>query len=284
MPGPKKTWFLPYDFTFLPDGDLALGTVIKDPKHPTLALATLAEYHPLPFPPISTLVEPHHEHSRGSGCSFGAEAFARALELASLSGKVDVSRYRTRSFSSVDHEVRSFEKGLSKESLQALVALDAVKEYIRGGLKGKLGMRNRVYVISGLRVARESFTVTEGADWKTTGGVEASGPTGIPMEAGGGVSGSKESNKTDSYATAPGVIFAYRLSVIRERRDGNVQRELFVHRTAFMTGDGGEEEEDEEVEMEFADVDAGVLNGDLAVNPVFGEEIVGNEGYIIFPN
>jgi hypothetical protein len=80
------------------------------------------------------------------------------------------------------------------------------------------------------------------------------------------------------------VIFAYRLSVIRERREGDVQKEVFVHRTAFMTGHGGGEEEDEEVEIEVVDVSAGVLKGDLAVKPVFAEESVGNEGYIVFPN
>lgn len=37
----KKTWFLPPDFTFFPDGELGLGTVIEHPCKPTAVLASL---------------------------------------------------------------------------------------------------------------------------------------------------------------------------------------------------------------------------------------------------
>lgn len=40
----KKTWFLPPDFTFLPDGEIALDSVIPEPSRPTATLASLVNH------------------------------------------------------------------------------------------------------------------------------------------------------------------------------------------------------------------------------------------------
>ena len=69
----------------------------------------------------------------------------------------------------------------------------------------------------------------------------------IPGTLGGEISGSREDKRTTGYETAPGIVFAYRLHVIRPK-DVGVEVEVFSDRTAFCTGEA-EYEEDEEIEM-----------------------------------
>lgn len=79
------------------------------------------------------------------------------------------------------------------------------------------------------------------------------------------------------FEAAEGVVFAYRVNVIRVRGDGNVEEELFTHKAAFMTPGGGvgpewecvvgteevlrrgDEEEEEAVEMDMVDEGNGAL-------------------------
>ncbi|MBE3041722.1 hypothetical protein IMZ48_03910 [Candidatus Bathyarchaeota archaeon] len=281
----QKTWFLPPDFNFLPDGELALGTVIPYPSRPTFSLASLgSEAHPdIALPDVKTLIEAEHNHTHTSSRSLGADLFAKFIGLASASGNAAVSRYKNTSLGNVDLEVRSFSRGINTDALKAIVELDRVKKHIDRGLFGK----RPVYIISGLRVARDSFAVTDEAGSAGSVSVTASGsaPAGhLPLEGGSGISGSGKQDRADGYKSAPGVVFAYRLHVIRAKRDGDVETELFSHKTAFLTGDGEDEEKTQE--MECAEVTAKVVNDDLEVEPDFDEYPIGEgeESYIVFRN
>lgn len=278
----SQTWFLPPDFTFLPDGELSLGTIIPHPGRPTVALASLdPNTHPhIALPNVTTVVEPNHTHSRSSNRSIGFELFAKFLDLASASGTTDISRDKNKSFGAVDHEVRSFGRALSEDALRGILALPRVKRHMNGGRFGK----RPVYIISGLRVARDSFQVTNAVGSAASVELAASEaiPAGpVPLEVGGAVSGSRGNEVTDGYETAPGIVFAYRLHVIREKRDGGVESELFSHRTAFFSGEG-EDSDDGDLEMECVDVTAHVVNEDLEEEPEFDEYPIGAERYIVF--
>ncbi|CAG9974253.1 unnamed protein product [Clonostachys byssicola] len=90
----KKTWFLPPDFTFLPDGEVRLGMILKYPDRPTLALDSLESLVPsdpgqtptIYLPEVSSLTETDHEHSMSSGHSANFILFAntRILRLEPL--------------------------------------------------------------------------------------------------------------------------------------------------------------------------------------------------------
>ncbi|KAH6685687.1 hypothetical protein F5X68DRAFT_240895 [Plectosphaerella plurivora] len=261
----SKTWFLPPDFNFLPDGELRLGTIIKHPNRPTLALASPGPETPeVTLPEIKTLTETSHAHSNQSSRSIGVNIFAKALELASASGSVNVSRYKSLSFGTADHEVRFFSPPPSPEALAAILRLGAVRKYMEGGPLGRV-RRTPVYLISGLRVVRDSLAV------KSAGGTttEIAGEAGVsaaamgvpvPLEVGAGSSVSKGREWSHEYSTAPGIVFAYRLHVIRSRGDG-AESELHSEKTAFMTGDGEESEDEmEAVEVTAAEVGAGDLD------------------------
>ena len=178
--------------------------------------------------------------------------------------------------------MRVFNGVLSDEVLREVVGLEKVKRYMDRGRR-RWGRASCVYIISGLRVATEGVEVTESVERKTEGGVEASVPVPaglVPLEVGGGVSGGREKKREDGYKSAPGVVFAFRVHVVRERRDKSLEAEVFSHRTAFMSGEG---EEDKEREMECVyDVGGEVLDGDLDVESEFEEFVVGEEKFVVF--
>lgn len=272
-----NTWFLPPDFNFLPDGELRLGTIIKHPDRPTLALASLGPETPgISLPDITTLLETDHTHSTGSSRATGTNLFAKALELASVSGSVALSRHKNLSFGGVDHEVRFFSLPPSPEALASILQLPGVKKYVESGPLGRI-RRRPVYIISGLRVLKGSLTVTntKGTDVEVAGeaGVSAMAMgVPVPLEVGAGVSTAKGRQQSHEYTTAPGIVFAYRLHVIRPRGDG-AESEMLSAKTAFLTGDG----DDSEDEMEAGEVTGDVIDDeglDVERHTVDEEELV----------
>ncbi|KAH6856905.1 hypothetical protein B0I37DRAFT_412796 [Chaetomium sp. MPI-CAGE-AT-0009] len=263
----SKTWFLPPDFTFLPDGQIALGRVIPDPRRPTVTLASLADHPTIAVPEVKSIVEKNLSFAAEKSRSFGLKLFAKFLDMADANGETDVSKYQSKSFSAVDHEVRAYNGAFSVETLEAIVRLDAVKKHINSGRFG----RRRVYIISGLRVAQDSFTVTDEKGKKTGVAIGGSGPVPagpVPVSLGVNVSGSREEKRTNGYETAPGIVFAYRVHVIQPKDEG-AEGELFSDRTAFFSG---EAEDDEEEEMEVVEVNGEVLDQDLDLEPDGYEE------------
>ncbi|OBS20203.1 hypothetical protein FPOA_06589 [Fusarium poae] len=283
----QKTWFLPPDFNLLPDGELRLGMIIKYPDRPTLALASLGpeETPSIALPEVTSLTETGHSHSTGSARSAGFNIFANFIDLASASGSTDISRYRDRSFGTVDHKVRSFSRALRPQALRAIVQLDEVKKFINGGPFGRFRKRP-VYLVSGLRVAQDSFSVTNttGSSSSAEANMSLSAAAlgaPVPLETGGGVSASGEKHETRGYNTSPGIVFAYRLHVIRAKSDGNAESELFSDTTAFLTGEDEDEDEDGQ-EMELADVTGETVKQAKGVKSTVEEFVVGDEALVVF--
>lgn len=253
----SKSWFLPPDFTFLPDGEIALGRVIPDPRRPTATLASLTDLSNLTLPEVKSIVEKNRSFSAEQSRSFGFELFATFIEFVSGKASTNVSWYKNKSLSAVDHEVRRYNGPFTPEALKAVVALDAVKKHIDSGRFGK----RHVYLITGLRVAAQSFTVTDEKGEKLVGSLGGSGPVPaglVPVELGGEVHGDREGKEKVSYETAPGIVFAYQLHVICPKGSGE-EGELFSDRTAFFSGEAEVEEE----EMEVVAVDDVVFRQDL---------------------
>lgn len=99
------------------------------------------------------------------------------------------------------------------------------------------------------------MTVTAEKGYTRDGGIQGSGPVaaagGVPVELGAGIHGQAKKDNVGSYGTAPSIVFAYRLNVIRQKMDGDVESEMFSSRTGFMTGGVSGAQQ---VEMELAEV------------------------------
>ncbi|KAL7905795.1 hypothetical protein GGI35DRAFT_471320 [Trichoderma velutinum] len=242
-----KTWFLPPGTTFTPDGIIRLGAVIKDFKHPTLVLLEPdADTDPeINIPPIEIVFEKNHAHSRSLNSSGGGSIWAKFLDLASASLHLELGRRHRLDYGSADHEIHQFKRSLTPETLRTIVSQPAVSQYMNSGLFGK----RPVYIVSGLRVIKTGMAVTMEKGYTRGGGVSGGVSGMIPAEIGADIHGERKRDDFDSWETAPGTIFAYRLNVIREKKGGNRESEIFSHRASFMTGIG-----EEGVEMELAEV------------------------------
>lgn len=277
----SKTWFLPPDFTLLPDGQVALGRIIPEPRRPTITLASLSDHPAIAVPEIKSITEKNRSFAAEKSRSFGFELFAKFLEIFNANTSTDVSWVTNKSFSAVDHEVQQYNGAFTPDALEAITKLKEVKKHIDSGRFGK----RSVYIITGVRVAQQSFTVTNEKGKKKAVSLGGSAPVpigAVPVEFGGSISGSRENKRTDGYETAPGIVFAYRLHVIRPR-DVGADGELFSDRTAFFSG-GAEDEESKE--MDYTAVDGEVLRDDLDIElDSFEEEKIehgDDESYIIF--
>lgn len=85
----RKTWFLPPDFTFLPDGQIALGSIIPGPRQPTATLASVTSYPAIILPETKSIVEKNVSFSVEKTRSLGIELFAKLLDA--RNAKFDVS-------------------------------------------------------------------------------------------------------------------------------------------------------------------------------------------------
>ncbi|KAH8719539.1 hypothetical protein GQ44DRAFT_775239 [Phaeosphaeriaceae sp. PMI808] len=239
MPG---TWFLPVDFTFTADGPLRLGMVIPHWSKPTTVLAEVGSgaASTVTLPATKTIVEPNRAFNRSQSRSDGAGLWAKFEGLASASASADVGKSRSVDYSKTDHEIRFFADPLMPETVGAIANLPAVRAQIDSGMFGK----RAVYIVTGLRIATSSFTVTKEDSSNFAVAAEGSGPPSgtVGVEVGARVKHESGTTARDLYDTAPGIVFAYRLNVIRTRRAG-VETALFTHQSAFLTGDGGKKEE-----------------------------------------
>ncbi|KAK4231945.1 hypothetical protein QBC38DRAFT_464964 [Podospora fimiseda] len=150
----QKTWFLPPNYTFLPEGELSLGTLLSDPSKPTLSLVSLADgshgYPEIIFPELQSIIETSHNHSHSLPSSLAGKLFTKITGLASAAASLNASDHETTALGTVDLEVRTFGKKINEESLVKITQLDKVKKHIDSGWFGK----RAVYIVSGLLVAR----------------------------------------------------------------------------------------------------------------------------------
>ncbi|KAH8811299.1 hypothetical protein F5884DRAFT_749691 [Xylogone sp. PMI_703] len=193
---------------------------------------------------------------------------------ASSSIKSDAKRHSTLKYGKVDHEIPAFAEPLSATTVSAITAIHEVRDHINPGIFGK----SPVYIISGLRIAKSSFSVTKEAGSSFSGNICGSGPPAgtVPVEVGGGIAHQKKMI-TGSYNTAPDIVFAYRMHVIRPKRAG-FETELFSNMGAFLTSDGKSEEPIVLVEATKEEVDE-----DLEEMAELATMTVGDEEYCFYP-
>jgi hypothetical protein len=167
--------------------------------------------------------------------------WAKFLEVANASIKGDASHRIFESYGKADHEIHYFVEPFTRATAEAITSLPDVKRHIEAGIFGK----KPVYVVSGLRIAKKSFTVKKEVGGSVSGKVTGSTPSvpgPVPVGAGASLGGSSGRKVTDSYDTASEIVFAYRVHVLRTKRAG-VEVELFSDKSAFLTGSGTDEEE-----------------------------------------
>lgn len=276
-----KTWFLfpGPDFTFKPDGLLRLGTVIEHPKDPTKILLQAASCQGLKLPGVTTITETNHTHSRTLDRSFAANIFAKIFSNASVSFGMDAETDHSLSFGTVDHEVQQFDDVLSEACLRRLVSESSARSHMDSGIFGK----RPLYIVTGLRVTRQPMSISKTASASKAGAATLSGnATGgsAPLEIGGDIRGTAGRAIVDSYEAPAGVIFAYRVHIIREKSDRATDGGIFSSRAAFM----GSTFEEIETEFEAVEGSPQALEDDIEENANFDSYPMDVEDYcVVFP-
>ena len=269
------TWFLPPDFTFTPEGPIKLGTVLAHPSRPTLILASLPGDSGITLPNANTITEQNHSHENSASRSVSSRIRTKFLDVATACAITEAGHNNYESYGIVDHEIRSFIEPITRLTAVAITTLPDVKRHIEAGIYGK----KPVYIVTGLRIAKSSFTVktevVSNMSGEISGSVPSAGGT-IPVGFGAGLGGSSTRKVTDSYNTAPEIVFAYRLSVIRVKRSG-VEVELFSDKSAFLTGDGTYREQP----LVIAEVTKQEIEEDLEERVRFETSYVGEDVYCI---
>lgn len=274
MPG---TWFLPADSTFTTEGPLRLGMVISHWSRPTSVLAEMGSGNSsaVPLPTVKTIVERNRTFNRSKLCSNSVGLWAKFEGLASALVGTEASKSRITDYGKTDHEIQSFVDPLMPDTVSAIANLPAVQKHINSGVFGKRAL----YVVTGLRIATSSFTVTKEDFSNFSVEAEGSGPPPgtILADVGGRIKHENGKTSTDSYDTAPGIVFAYQLNVIRTRRAG-VETELFSHASSFLTGDGGRKEDP----LVVVDATKEEIDEDLEEEVEYDSAEVGEDGTCIY--
>jgi hypothetical protein len=273
MPG---TWFLAPDFTFTTDGPLQLGMVISHWSKPSNVLADLSARNTseIALPGITSIVEPSHSHKRSTSRTNGGGIWSKFEGIASLGASGAIGKSTTIEYGATDHEIRLFSGPLLPETATKIVEIPSVRAHVDSGMFG----RRAIYIVTGIRIATSSFTVATENGTERSFEIMASSPVGgpVPVEVGGKVNRAVERSVVDMYETAPHIIFAYRLHVIRTRRSGH-ETEIFEHKSAFMTGARHSDDES----LIVVEATEAEINEDIELIIAFEKEDCGEDGYCI---
>ena len=257
----KGIWFLPRspncppDFTYTEGGQLQLGTILESFNDPTSILFSPATDHADPvinWPAREVVgLEKNHEHSCfDSNLSAGGNVFAKFFSLAKASSEIEVKRQHALKFGKVDHKIIKFKHHLSPTVVKEILAQPNIKEYIEPSTFNLVRrvVQKPIYVVSGLRMVKSSFSVAETKDSniRIAAGSEflTSEPRNTPplalnlSAAHVGISGhlGLTRNNTHSYNTVDDrdIVFAYCLHVIQKSN----RARMFSDSSAFMTDKG----------------------------------------------
>ncbi|PYI26890.1 hypothetical protein BP00DRAFT_429899 [Aspergillus indologenus CBS 114.80] len=178
------------------------------------------------------------------------------LSMVSLTGQRSGGRATTSEYGTTDHEVWVLDRTLSDRCVEAILEVPAVRKYRESGY-----LRDRpIYVVTGVRITRSSFPVVVRDDSRVSirSSASASDPTGtVPITAGFEADVRSARTVLDEYNTAPDIVFAYRVHVLRDIGDGEVDQEMFAHRAAFMTGTASDSG------LEYLEVNPQILEEDI---------------------
>jgi hypothetical protein len=245
-----KTYLLAPNFTFRPDGPIALGNIIADPFKPKRALSTL---DPLkPSPAIETILDYDYIINREKGQNSHLGVWLRFLEtlragLQAKHGHEVLTQYKMDSI-----ETSYFKSDPTEEEIAERVKTPRVRTAMRSGIFGS----RPVYMITGIKVAK-GFVALEKHTSADIANVEASATVSPNVSVGADVGGSAWNAELEGFRSGGDRIFAYQLAIIKEkgRKEKTVIFKEYEPKAAFLSYDRLEQEE-EELGVDASDVTA----------------------------
>ncbi|RDL37539.1 Uncharacterized protein BP5553_04972 [Venustampulla echinocandica] len=251
MPKLPKTWILLRSTEYQPNGCLSLGQILLKPFEPSLPLLPEG---PLPIPP-SLIERSHQSFSRISSSSSlsGSFGFWASIDLLPVQAELSGTRSASESWN------WSFDRLESETIVPRLVDVQAAmkrEEIVRQINHRKFDFRKRLYMVTGIRVARgaklsQSSSKSVGIDAKA--GLDLVNLIGAPIAAGPKAGVKRGKDYETSFEGASDFVFAYRVCEVYYGKDVYVKPynkgdTLGVHGGMETQESSNDEDEDEDEE------------------------------------
>lgn len=264
MPSVREpTYLLAPNWTFRPDGPIALGNIIADPFRPQYALSKPTKA----LPETETATENNwtfaSENIRSINVSIWTRMFDQlSLKLGPRRQKTDKVKIAMKSLDTIyfrdEPSMQDIHERANEPRVLCILSVDSL-------------FRSPVYMVTGLKIAK-GFQLTHHGSSEYGFTAKASETVAPEVSAGGKVDMEAKTSVSDGFEAADDIIFAYQLLIIKPRGWGqNTTFKLddFHHKAALLV-DSNSDEEEGEVEVEFyeAAVDdvAQIQEGITAVN------------------
>ena len=265
----QGTYILAPNFHFKPvTGPIALGNIIGDPMRPHRALTAIdMETLAAKYPRIemTTVTDCNIVHGTSRDLSLAVWTQFLQVVSAKVSGGSDSNVRATFDIDAL--EIAYFVTDPALEEIKERLRVPRVQNVVKAGRLP--GLRNPVYMVTGMMTARGFRTQQESAKHKANE-VEVSGNVPTPAgDVGLGTSLARSSGLEDSKTWRAGddIVFAYQLLRIEVKgfKGTKVTYDEFRHKAAFLAAEDEEDNEEEE------DVDGS--RGQVAIDTVVKENL-----------
>ncbi|KAL7935150.1 hypothetical protein V8C35DRAFT_300846 [Trichoderma chlorosporum] len=248
MPSARDpTYLLAPNWTFRSDGPIALGNIIVDPFRPQYPISKLAEA----LPKTEIVTENNWRFETDKIRTINVSIWTRLFDQVNLKlgphrQKTDVVKIAMKSVDTIyfrdEPSIQEIQKIASEPRVRSILNADSL-------------FRSPVYMVTGLKIAK-GFQLTHHGSSGQGFTVEASESVAPEVSVGGNVNIEMKTTISDGFEAANDIIFAYQLLIIKPKGWGpnmTFRVDDFRHKAALLVDGNSEEDDDDEVEVEFGD-------------------------------
>jgi hypothetical protein len=205
-----KTYLLAPNFTFLPDGPIAIGNIIADPLRPQRVLTSLDPNKPKPA--IETVVDTNYANSRDGGRGVEVGVWAQFLQTigVNLGAQYDKGVITDHKMDSIETCYLKFVPG--DEEISERVKAPRVRGAIKSGIFGS----QPLYMISGAKVA-EGFSTSKEVAASQKGNIGGPVPVSAEVSLGADIKVSTRNTEGEAFHAEGDRVFAHQLMKIAEK-------------------------------------------------------------------
>ncbi|RKK64380.1 hypothetical protein BFJ69_g16746 [Fusarium oxysporum] len=203
------TYILAPNWTFRPEGRIAIGNVLVDPLLPHRALL---KSDPNCHLPTETATEKNWQLSIEAMRNLSLRIWTIFLEKISIKIGANRTHIKDGQFNMQSLDTVSLKDDLSDDYIKTLCSNPKVREFMRVDSL----LCKPVYVVTGLKVAKGfSFSGMAKHSASLTG--EAGGEVAPEASLGGGAQASSSTSISDQFESVNDIIFAYQLTMIKPK-------------------------------------------------------------------
>ena len=239
------TYFLAPHCDIPPDGLIALGSIIVNPKTPQKSLNSRSDQRvAIPADELQESFKDNWRDAIRSGRHHRVTLWTSFLQMilgigadvsAGLTnGREDIYEFRRLETKYFEPDAAYIQKSLQKEGVQAYITATRHKK--------------PVYMVTGVKIARgaavRSKTMIEYGGMLRVG-LDATSLTGVPISGGPQIEKSEMKERLVRFDSGSDYVFAYRVVKIHLRRDGSVKRLEDFNKGALFGVDEGDSTKEE---------------------------------------